>query len=153
MPDWIAHLLVAWSAGRLLEVRKSISKSEIVVLMFGAVLPDIVAINYLLSWMGVDPGGLLLPFHTIAGALVVSALVSLLFMKSLRKFYLLAAGVMSHFALDSLLLHAGGGMVLLFPFSWMSGFQFGVVSPDSWIPALCSIFIAAVIFFSTRKLR
>ncbi|MFN4133675.1 MAG: hypothetical protein ACK4GQ_04845, partial [Candidatus Hadarchaeales archaeon] len=62
MPDWIAHLLVAWSAGRLLQVKKSILKPEIAILMLGAVVPDISAINYLLSWAGIDAEGLLLPF-------------------------------------------------------------------------------------------
>lgn len=150
MPDWIAHVLVAWSCGKLLQLKEMVSKKDVALLMLGAVLPDINAIDYLFCWAGIDFKGSLFTFHTIAGALTAGALISLMFKDSRKTFFLLAAGALSHFALDALLLHVGKGMVLLFPFSWMWGFQLGWIPSDSWIPTLVITPIALVVFLLAR---
>ncbi len=151
MPDWIAHILVAWICSKLFQMRfKKISDKQIILVMVGAVLPDIVAVNYLTSWIGINASGFLLPFHTPVGSMIVAAIVSLMFSKNSRALYLMIAGIATHFALDALLLHAGGGMVLLFPFSWTWGFQLNFIPSDSWIPVTIGVLAAALILTALK---
>lgn len=154
MPDWIAHVLAPWICGKLFQIRHpKLLEKDIALLMLGGILPDINAIGYLLAWIGVDASGALLPFHTITGAILTAGVISLLFPNKKRSFLLLTGGVAVHFVLDSLLLHAGGGMALLFPFSWTWGFQLGLIQPDSWIPAIATIVIAAGISIALKMRR
>ncbi|MEW6221772.1 MAG: hypothetical protein AB1476_00415 [Candidatus Hadarchaeota archaeon] len=154
MPDWIAHVLVPWIGGKLFQLKNpKLLQKDIALLMLGGVLPDIVYIGYLLGFAGVDASGALLPFHTITGGLLSAGLISLMFSNRRRSFLLLTAGVAVHFALDSLLLHAGGGMVLLFPFSWAWGFQLGLIQADSWAPAVVAVVISAGIFMALKMRR
>lgn len=149
--DWLVHVLVPWIGCKLIQLRYiKLMNRDIALVMLGAVLPDIIAVGYLLQAMGVNYGGSLLPFHTLIGSVLVAAIISLLFSKKTRVFYLLAAGFVSHYALDSLLLHAGGGMVLLFPFNWTWGFQLGLVPSDSWVPTIVVLFIAISLFTVLR---
>ena len=153
MVDWITHLLIPWVSLTLIQLRSPrITNRDITIVMLGAVIPDIFAIAYLLSWLGVDASAFLLPFHTPVGSLVVAAVASFLFSRKSRIFSLLAVGIASHFALDALLMHVAGGMALLFPFNWTIGFQLGLVPSDSWIPTLASI-VAASLLFLAIKLR
>jgi len=149
--DWLVHLLVPWIGGKLAQIRyHELSDSYIALLMLGAVLPDIGAVGYLLQWMGINHGDILLPFHTLVGSALVAALVSLLFERRVRAFSLLVTGFLTHYALDSLLAHAGGGMALLFPFSWEFGFQFGLVPTSSWVPVIVTATAATLLFVSLR---
>ena len=151
MVDWITHLLVPWVGLTLIQLRSPrLTNRDIAVAMLGAVIPDIFAIAYLLPFLGIDAGAFLLPFHTPIGSLIVAATVSFLFSKRLRIFSLLTIGVASHFALDALLLHAAGGMALLFPFNWTLGFQLGLFPSDSWIPTLASVLGASLLFIGLK---
>ncbi len=153
MVDWITHLLVPWIGSKIFQLRSTkLRDRDMALIMLGAVIPDIVAINYLLPLLGIDASGFLLPFHTPFGSLVVAAIASFLFSRRSRAFGLAAVGVACHFALDALLLHAGGGMVLLFPFSWIWGFQLGLIPSDSWIPTMLTI-AAALLLYAVLKMR
>jgi hypothetical protein len=101
--------------------------------MLGALLPDIIALGCVLETVGVDAWSILLPFHVPVGTILVAGLLSLIFLRRRRTFTLLSLGIITHYLLDSLLLHAGGGMVLLFPFAWVWGFQTGIIKSDGWI--------------------
>jgi hypothetical protein len=149
--DWIVHLLVPWIGGKLVQIRyPQLADRYIALLMLGAVLPDIGAVGYLLQWLGLNYGNILLPFHTLVGSTLVAALISLLFARRAQVFPLLVIGFATHYALDSLLVHAGGGMVLFFPFSWEFGFQLGLVPTNSWVPAIITVAAAALLFVSLR---
>lgn len=146
MVDWIAHLLASWIGSKLSQLRfPKLRNRDIALVMLGAVLPDIIAINYLIAWLGVNTGGLLLPFHTPVGSVLVAATISLMFSKRKIAIHLMTIGIATHFALDSLLLHVSGGMVLLFPFNWTWGFQLNLISSDSWIPAIASVVVATLL--------
>ncbi len=152
--DWIVHLLVPWMGAKLLQARYArLDDRRIALVMLGVVLPDVNAVGYLLQWLGVDFGAALLPLHTPVGSILIAGLVSLLFASRARAFALLTAGFVSHYVLDSLLAHAGGGMVLLFPFSWDFGFQFGLVPTSSWIPVFVTVAAAALVFAALRLKR
>jgi len=150
--DWIAHVLTPWIGCKLLQLKlRKLMDREIALVMLGAILPDIVALNYLLQALGIGAERFIMPFHTPVGAALVAAMISLMFPKWKRAFFLLTVGFATHFALDSLLLHADGGMALLFPFNWRWGFQLGLIPPDSWIPAIITIIIAACLLSALTK--
>lgn len=149
--DWIVHLLVPWIGAKILQIRYSgFSDRRIALVMLGAVLPDVGAVGYLFQWAGFNYGGALLPFHTLIGSVLVAALASMVFARKAQAFSFLAIGFASHYALDSLLMHASGGMVLLFPFSWDSGFQFEIVPTNSWVPVIITVAAAVLLFAALR---
>ena len=153
MPDLLVHVLAPWIGCKLFQLRfHKLMERDIALVMLGSVLPDLVALGYLLQALGIDAGGFLMPFHTPIGSALVAAMISLMFSKRMRAFCLLAFGVATHYALDSLLLHANGGMVLLFPFDWRWGFQLGIIPSDSWIPAIITV-VAAALLIVALKLR
>ena len=147
MADWIAHLLLPWVVLKLWQLRSpKMSNGLIAVSMAGAILPDIFALAYPLSLLGIDAGAFLLPFHTPVGSLLVAAAASFLFKDKSKIFPMLVLGIASHFMLDALLAHVAGGMALLFPFNWTFGFQLGLLPSDSWIPALVGVVLATTLF-------
>lgn len=144
MPDVLAHVLAPWIGCKLFQLRfHKLMGRDIALVMLGSVLPDLVAIGYLLQALRIDAGGFLMPFHTPIGSALVVAMISLVVSRRMRAFCLLTLGAATHYALDSLLLHANGGMVLLFPFDWRWGFQLGLIPSDSWIPAIITVVAAA----------
>jgi hypothetical protein len=121
------------------------------VLLLGSLLPDLYALAYFLEIFGID-AGFMAPFHTLLGSTLVAVLLSLMFPKKSKSFILLELGVLAHFGMDSLLLHVAGGMVLLFPFSWAHGYQFGIFPPDSWLPLVIALTIALPVLIISRKI-
>jgi hypothetical protein len=122
------------------------------VLLLGSLLPDLNALAYFLGIFGINAYSFMVPFHTLLGSTLVAVLLSLIFPKKFHSFLLLELGVLVHFSLDSLLLHVAGGMVLLFPFSWAHGYQFGIFPSDSWLPPVITMVIALLVFVLTRKI-
>ena len=152
--DWIVHLLVPWIGAKILQVRcTEMADRQIALVMLGAVLPDINAIGYLLQWTGINYGGFLLPFHTPIGSLLVAAIISLMFTKRKQALSILGIGIATHYALDSLLLHVGGGMVLLFPFNWIWDYQLGLFSSNNWVPFIVTAMVAVMLLATLQKKR
>ncbi|MDI6886487.1 MAG: hypothetical protein QMD22_09165 [archaeon] len=113
--------------------------------MVGALIPDINKLGILFDFLGMDVWDFVAPFHTPIGSMLSAALLSLLFEERKRIFYLLILGAGTHFALDFLLMHVSGGMLLLFPFSW-HGWQLRVIQCDNYYVALIALFVACVIY-------
>ena len=115
--------------------------------MVGALIPDIIKAGLIFDFIGMDIGDFIAPFHTPVGSMISAALFSLLFEFEARKkiFYLLIFGASTHFALDFLLMHVSGGMLLLFPFSW-HGWQLGVIQCDNYYVALVALLLACVVY-------
>jgi hypothetical protein len=88
------------------------------------------------------------PLHTPVGSVLSAALFSLLFEEIKRKliFSLLILGASTHFALDFLLMHVSGGMLLLFPFSWR-GWQLRVIQCDNYYVVLIALLLACTLYF------
>ncbi len=122
MPDWITHLLAAWMLCTILSFKyKEINPAYTVVCMAGALIPDLFKITIPLGFMGFKMENYLMPVHLPIGSLIIAGIFTLFFREK-RKLVLslLVLGVATHYALDLLLINLGGGMMLLFPFSWNS---------------------------------
>ena len=62
-------------------------------------------------------------------------------------FLLFAFGMATHYALDVLLIHVSGGIVLLYPLSWET-WQLQFVRPDNWLGT--TMLVAAAILVLQR---
>ena len=152
MPDWLAHILVAYILCSILRIKfKIFSKENTAIVMVGALIPDIVKVGLLFDSLGIDVWDFIAPLHTPIGSMLSAALFSLLFEFEKRKkiFYLLILGASTHYALDFLLMHISGGMLLLFPFSW-HGWQLRVIQCDNYYVALIALLLACIIYIVSR---
>jgi hypothetical protein len=105
-----------------------------VLVMIGALLPDIFKLYLPLRLIGVNAVDVLALFHIPVGTLLVCGLCALLFEEGTRErvFLLFAFGMVTHYALDALLISVTGGLVLAFPLSWET-WQLDLVRPDNWL--------------------
>ena len=152
MPDWLAHILVAYILCSILRIKfKIFSKENTAIVMVGALIPDIVKVGLIFDSLGMDVWDFIAPFHTPVGSILSAALFSLLFEFEARKriFSLLILGASTHLALDFLLMHVSGGMLLLFPFSW-GKWQLGVIQCDNYYVALIALLLACVIYIISK---
>ena len=152
MPDWLAYILVAYILCSILRIKfKIFSKENTAIVMAGALIPDIVKVGLLFDSLGMDVWDFIAPFHTPVGSILSAALFSLLFEFEARKriFSLLILGASTHLALDFLLMHVSGGMLLLFPFSW-GKWQLGVIQCDNYYVALIALLLACVIYIISK---
>jgi hypothetical protein len=148
MPDWLAHILVVYILCSILGIKfKVFSKENTAIVMVGALIPDIVKVGLIFDFLGIDVWDFIAPLHTPVGSMLSAALFSLLFEEIKRKliFSLLILGASTHFALDFLLMHVSGGMLLLFPFSW-GGWQLGVIQYDNYYVVLLALIVACTIY-------
>jgi len=120
MPDLITHIAISHLCRRPFEKAGTISPSLPFRTIFylGTLLPDLLSRPFIIifpatfHWVTV--------FHTPAGFLVVSLLISSLFHVDIRRriFINLSAGGLLHFFLDSLQKQVLDNDFWLFPFSW-----------------------------------
>ncbi|MFP3909630.1 MAG: metal-dependent hydrolase [Archaeoglobaceae archaeon] len=152
MPDWLAHIAFAFVLCVVLGMRfKTFRENRYVALvMVGSLVPDLFKITILFDWLGYEVGEFLAPLHTPAGALLSAGMISLLFYGAMLVFSLLVVGVASHFALDLLLGHVSGGMLMLFPFSWQ-GYQLGLIQSDNYWITLVLVVVAVMLLYVQRK--
>jgi hypothetical protein len=152
MPDWLAHVLFAYVLCSVLGTKfKTFTKANTALVMAGALIPDLVKVKLGFDLFGIAVGDLLEPLHTPIGSLVSAGLIALLFSEVFVVFSLFVLGFTTHFALDLLLGHVSGGMLLLFPVSWQE-YQLGWIHADnSWV-ALVLLGLATLIYgFQNRK--
>lgn len=150
MPDWLAHILTAWILCKLLQSKfKLFDSKNTAIVMVGALIPDIVKVGLLFDFLRMDVWDFIAPFHTPIGSMLSAALFSLLFEERKRIFSLLILGASTHLALDFLLMHVSGGMLLLFPFSW-GKWQLRVIHCDNYYVALIALLLASVIYIISK---
>jgi len=135
MPDWITHTTIGWIAGKVI-------KMEVGLVVLGSILPDLVKINHIALWFGMDLYSLFNPFHTPVGSLLVAGILALFFVDSIKVFLALSIGITTHFLLDFFLIGLTKGIQFLFPFSW-ERWRFNEIMIDYRITALA--IIAAVL--------
>ncbi len=153
MPDLLVHVLVPWCALKLFQLRFGRPSNGVIALvLLGAVFPDLAALQYLGGrvW-GYHVADLVLPLHTLVGAALVAGVGALWFTDSFRAWCWIMLGVCSHFALDSLLVHAAGGMVLLFPVVWVWDFQLGLLKSTDWALPVVTGGASFLIWIWTRR--
>ena len=134
MPDWLAHVLFAYVLCSVLGTKfNHFTKANTALVMAGALIPDLVKVKLGFDLLGIDVRPFLEPLHTPIGSLLSAALIALLFIEAVVVFSLFVLGFTTHFALDLLLGHVSGGMLLLFPVSWAE-YQLGVIHSDNpWV--------------------
>ena len=149
MPDWITHVLVAWSLATLLGFRfKQFNQPNVAIVMLGALIPDIFKITLISSSFGINLNSFLTPIHLPIGSLLIGAIISLFFVKRKLIFLFLALGIGTHYALD--LLMFSGGMEIFYPFSTLK-FQIGIISVTDINASVLSIILASIVFLVYKK--
>lgn len=156
MPDWLAHIAFAFVLCVVLGMKFKIFRENryVALVMVGSLVPDLFKVTILFDWMGFEVGEFLAPLHTPVGSLLSAGIISMLFYGMVTVFSLLLVGVASHFALDLLLGHVSGGMLMLFPLSW-EGYQLGLIQSDNYWITLILVTLALVLFLflSTKEKR
>lgn len=138
MPDWFTHSLIGWITGKT-------TKQGISLIVIGALIPDLVKINLLFTWLQVDSHQFFEPLHTPIGALLVAGIIAVFFPDIRKAFLPLGIGVSTHFILDFFLVHLHGGMKLLFPFSW-DGWQWYLIRSDDYRVTLFAMLAAVLVY-------
>lgn len=132
MPDWITHILVAWTSCKILGFKfRGFDNENTVLVMVGSLIPDIFKIYIPLDFFGIYLQNFIYPIHLPLGSLIMAALITLLFRDKKMVFLFLIFGFFTHYALDSLLTYVSGGMELLFPFSWAE-WQLRIIPVDDY---------------------
>lgn len=146
MPDWMVHIGVVYIICRLLYIKYDIfNYPNTSLVMVGTLIPDIVKLEMITEYFGVNTWDYLLAFHLPLTSLVMAGLFSMFFSSKKIVFGLLTFGLCIHFMLDLLLINIGGGIYLFFPLSWQT-FHFDVISPDDYYLSLIVLSIATMIF-------
>ncbi|MGZ4853371.1 MAG: metal-dependent hydrolase [Halobacteriota archaeon] len=124
-----------------------------VLVMIGALLPDLFKFYLPLQLIGVNAVDVLALFHIPVGTLLVCGLCALLFEAGTRKrvFLLFAFGMVTHYALDVLLISVTGGLMLGYPLSWEM-WQLDVVRPNNWLGTTILV-AAAFLVYGALKVR
>lgn len=151
MPDWIAHVLVAWSLCTILGFKfKQFDQYNSAIVVLGALIPDLYKIYILMGIIGIEILNFVTPLHVILGSLLVAGIISLFFTKIKKTFLFLALGISTHYMLDLLLI--SGGIALLYPFSSLK-FQIGIITVYDYNITIISIFIALILYFIYKKVN
>ena len=147
MPDLITHVIPFYF------LRKQLP-AYFVLLMFGAVLPDLLSrgISIPGKWLlPLRPNPEMIPIHYYLEPihaplclLLIKYLLSLLFVESIRQrvFLMIMLGAFSHLILDAMqrTIEGNGLYWWLFPFSWQS-YEFGLLWPEDWLWGLPFLFL------------
>ncbi len=143
MADLLTHVLVAYTVAIVLSWKfKWINSAHVTAVMVGSTLPDLTRIGLLIDPASVENIGIPFsysPLHTMGGAMVSVLIISTLVRVKHAKitFILLTLGLLSHLALDSLIISASGHSYAIFwPISVYNPPTPGLyLSTDMW-PAL-----------------
>jgi len=79
----------------------------------------------------------------------VAALASLFFEKKKYVFLFFGLGILTHFAVDLLLIQISGGIYLLYPFSWMP-FHLDLVPNDDYYITIVALGVALLVNLFSR---
>lgn len=146
MPDWITHILVAWTLCTILGFKyKQFNPANTAVCMVGALIPDTFKIVIPLGFMSIHAENLLMPFHLPIGSFIIASIFTLFFKERKLILSFLVLGVLTHYALDLLLTNLNGGMALLFPFSW-STWQLDIIPDDDFHITILAIGLALIVY-------
>ncbi|MCC7564487.1 MAG: hypothetical protein KO275_08295 [Methanobacterium sp.] len=150
MPDWVVHVAVAWTLCRILRFKyPQLDPANTALVMVGSVFPDAIKISILFELMGLDWWDYLHAFHLPIGAFLLAGIAALLFKEKKTAFLLLSMGIITHFALDLLLIQLGNGIYLFYPISWM-GFSLNLVPNDDYVITIAALLVALSVYFFSR---
>ncbi len=150
MPDWIVHVAVAWTLCRLLRFKyPQFDTPNTILVMVGALMPDVVKVVMLFNLFGHDWWNYIYALHQPAGSFLVAGFASLFFEKKREVFLFFSLGVLTHYALDLLLLQISGGLYLLYPLSWVT-FSLDRVPNDDYYITILALGVALGLYVVGR---
>lgn len=146
MPDWVVHVCVAWTLCRILRFKyPQFNQGNTALVMIGSVFPDAVKISILLELMGLDWWDNIYVLHLPIGSFLLAGIVSLLFKEKKIAFIFLSLGILTHYALDMLLVQVGYGMPLFYPTSW-TGFTLNLIYSDDYNITIVALAVALLVY-------
>jgi hypothetical protein len=146
MPDWITHIVVAWTICRILRFKyDEFNSANTMLVITGALIPDLVKVVLGLKLIGVDAYDYLAALHLPSGSIILAGIISLLFPEKKKTFLFLGLGVLTHYSLDLILEHVSGGIYLFFPFNWWQG-QFEITNSSHYMITLLALCIAGLVY-------
>ena len=150
MPDWIAHIAVAWTLCTVLGFKyKQFNQGNAAIAMLGSVVPDFIKISIITEYLGVATWDFITPIHLPLGSVIIAAMMSLFFKERKVVFLFLTLGIITHYALDLLETDLSGGMYLLYPLTW-NQWQLGLISTDNYQVTIISVIVALVVYIIYR---
>ncbi|MCE5213849.1 MAG: metal-dependent hydrolase [Methanobacterium sp.] len=151
MPDWITHIAVAYTLCALLGLKyKQFNTPNTVLVMIGAVIPDLVKVGMIFDYLGSGVWEYIWPLHLPIGSLIITTIMALLFKEKKSAFLFLLLGMVTHFGLDLLLENVGGGIILFYPFYW-GGWQLNLVATDDYHITIISLVLALLAYLVSRR--
>jgi hypothetical protein len=146
MPDWVVHVCVAWTLCRVLRFKyPQFNQGNTALVMIGSVFPDALKVGIPLELLGLDGWDYIYVLHLPVGSFLLAGIASLFFREKKVAFLFLSLGILTHYALDLLLIQLGNGMYLLYPASWM-GFTLNLVPNDDYNITIVALVIALVVY-------
>lgn len=153
MPDWITHIAVAYTVCTIIGFKfKQFNNSNTVIAMIGALVPDIFKIGIIIEFLGSSIYDYLTPLHLPVGSLIMGGIISLFFQEKKTVFLFLVIGIITHYALDLLLISLGNGITLFFPFYW-GQYQLELVPNDDYKISILAVAVAVVVYLISYKLN
>ncbi len=151
MPDWITHVLVAWTLATLLGFKfKEFSQRNAAIVILGALIPDLYKIYLLMPLIGDQILNFVLPVHMPIGSLLIAGIISLFFTEIRKAFFFLILGISTHYILDLLLISSG--LELLYPIS-LFRFQIGIITVYDYHITILSIFMAFIVYIIYKSVN
>ncbi len=150
MPDWVTHIAVAYTLCTILGFKyREFNTANTVLVMVGAVIPDVVKVGIIADILGYGVWDYLWPIHLPVGSLIVAGMMSLLFQDKKKTLLFFTLGVATHYGLDLLLFNVSGGIALFYPFYW-GQWQLDLVTTDSYYTTIIALVLALVVFLISR---
>jgi LexA-binding, inner membrane-associated putative hydrolase len=152
MPDWITHIVVAWTLCRILSFKfKEFNSSNTMIVIAGALIPDLAKIVLGLKLIGIDAFEYLAPIHLPTGSFIIAGIISLFFPEKKKTFLFLGLGVLTHYSLDLILEHVSGGIYLFYPFSWWQ-WQLEYTNSSDYMVTALALCIAGLVYLIGREI-
>jgi hypothetical protein len=151
MPDWITHIAVAWTICRILRFKfDEFNSANTMLVITGALIPDLVKVVLGLKLIGVDAYDYLAAVHLPSGSIVLAGIISLVFPEKKKTFLFLGLGVLTHYSLDLILEHVSGGIYLFFPFNWWQ-WQLEFTNSSDYMITFLALCIAGLVYLIGKE--
>jgi hypothetical protein len=146
----VVHVCVAWTLCRILRFKyPQFNAANTALVMIGSVFPDALKVSILFELLGLDWWNYIYVVHLPVGSFILAGIVSLVFKEKKTAFLFLSLGIITHYALDLLLVQLGYGMYLFYPFSWM-GFTLNMVPNDDYYITIVALAVALVVYLVSK---
>lgn len=150
MPDWVVHVCVAWTLCRILRFKyPQFNSGNTALVMIGSVFPDALKVSILFELLGLDWWNYIYVVHLPVGSFLLAGIAALFFKEKKSAFMFLSLGILTHYAMDLLLVQLGYGMFLFYPFSWM-GFTLNLVPNDDYYITFVALLVVLVVYLVSR---